>query len=189
MKNYKSIDYAAGRLVGTVVRVDGKAAYIEKLSAKKVTYSDFVNGPVTGSIDKLDITPVPLGYCNTMGTVAYLMRYSVRKDWKQGLRHHTLQCLSKENLRSDMIPWLDVFKTINGDFPKFEEVIKLLHDNKGIKGQAYCRDFAIHANMDICYKGQFVIGKVEDINAHDGVARIDEKFEWIREAFEASVIW
>lgn len=192
MQNYTNIEYARSRLVQTVVRVGGKAAYVEELTKTTVKWSDFIEGKSSSSkIAEMDITPVPLGYCNTMGLTTYLVRYPVRQDWKQGLRHKTLKTIGPKALRvtSDMIPWVDVFKTINGVYPKFLEVVKHLHDNKDIRSEAYCRDFAIYQDMTIMYKEQFIIGTVEDVNANDGVVSIKEEFEWIRDAFEASVEW
>ena len=69
-------------------------------------------------------------------------------------------------------------------------MLKNIHDNKGlIESQAYCRDFAIYADKTVWYKEQFSIGVVEDIDATDGIVRIREEFEWVRDAFEASVVW
>lgn len=192
MKNYTNIEYARGRLVGTIVRVGGKAAHIDELTKTTVKYTDFIEGRAAlAKIDEMDITPVPLGYCNTMGLSTYLVRYPVRQDWKQGLRHKTLKTIGPKELRitSDMIPWVDVFKTINGMYPKFLEVVKHLHDDRGLRSEAYCRDFAIYQDMTIMYKEQFTIGTVVDIEANDGVVSIKEEFEWIRDAFEASVEW
>lgn len=192
MKTYTNIEYARQRLIETVVKVDGKAAMINDLTKTTVKYTDYITGKnAIAKIDLMDITPVPLGYCNTMALSTYLVRYPVRQDWRQGLRHKTLKTISLQGLRisSDMIPWENVFHTINGDYPKFEETIKALHDNKQLKAQAYCRDFAIYQDMSVVYKEQFVIGKVLGLEAYDGFVEIKEEFEWIREAFEASVVW
>lgn len=193
MKNYTNVAYAQSRLVGTVVRVKGKAAYIDQITAKRISYIDWVTGGAEeAKIEDMDITPVPLGYCNTMKVTPYLVRYPVRQDWKQGLRHKTLKTICNHDIKviSEMIPWADVFKTINGEFPKFEEVLKIIHDNKGdIRSMAYSRDFAIYADKTVWYKEQFAIGTVEDIDATDGIVSIKEEFEWVRDAFEASVVW
>lgn len=192
MKNYTNVAYAQSRLVGTIVRVKGKAAYIDNISAKRVTYTDWITGGAEeAKPEEMDITPVPLGYCNTQRTTPYLVRYPVRQDWKQGLRHKTLRAICNHQvIHPEGIPWPDVFNTINGTFPKFEEVLKNIHDNKGlIESQAYCRDFAIYADKTVWYKEQFSIGVVEDIDTTDGIVRIREEFEWVRDAFEASVVW
>ena len=193
MKNYTNVAYAQSRLVGTVVRVKGKAAYIDQITAKRISYTDWVTGGAEeAKIEDMDITPVPLGYCNTMKVTPYLVRYPVRQDWKQGLRHKTLKTICNHDIKvtSEMIPWADVFKTINGEFPKFEEVLKIIHDNRGVvRSMAYSRDFAIYSDKTVWYKEQFAIGTVEDIDATDGIVSIKEEFEWVREAFEASVVW
>ena len=193
MKNYTNVAYAQSRLVGTIVRVKGKAAYIDQISAKRVSYTDWITGGAEeAKPEEMDITPVPLGYCNTMKVTPYLVRYPVRQDWKQGLRHKTLKTICNHDIKvtSEMIPWADVFKTINGEFPKFEEVLKIIHDNRGVvRSMAYSRDFAIYSDKTVWYKEQFAIGTVEDIDATDGIVSIREEFEWVRDAFEASVVW
>ena len=192
MKNYTNVAYAQSRLVGTIVRVKGKAAYIDQITAKRISYTDWVTGGAEeAKIEDMDITPVPLGYCNTMKVTPYLVRYPVRQDWKQGLRHKTLKTICNHDIKvtSEMIPWADVFKTINGEFPKFEEVLKIIHDNRGVvRSMAYSRDFAIYSDKTVWYKEQFAIGTVEDIDATDGIVSIKEEFEWVRDAFEASVV-
>ena len=81
MKNYTNVAYAQSRLVGTIVRVKGKAAYIDNISAKRVTYTDWITGGAEeAKPEEMDITPVPLGYCNTQRTTPYLVRYPVRQD-------------------------------------------------------------------------------------------------------------
>lgn len=193
MKNYTNVAYAQSRLVGTIVRVKGKAAYIDQITAKRISYTDWVTGGAEeAKIEDMDITPVPLGYCNTMKVTPYLVRYPVRQDWKQGLRHKTLKTICNHDIKvtSEMIPWADVFKTINGEFPKFEEVLKIIHDNRGVvRSMAYSRDFAIYSDKTVWYKEQFAIGTVEDIDTTDGIVSIKEEFEWVRDAFEASVVW
>ena len=195
MKNYDNLEYAKGRLIGTVVRVGGKAVHIDGLTKTTVVYTDFIEGkPGVGKVSDMDITPVPLGYCNTnclgWDTTTYLVRYPVRKDWRQGLRHATLKTIcNRDKMTSDMIPWADVFRTINGEFPKFEEVINLIQKNRNIKSRAYCREFAVYNDLTIWYKEQYCIGIVTDPKGRDGFVEIKEEFEWVRDAFEASVVW
>lgn len=186
MKIYSDLAYAKERLVGTIALVDNKAAYIENLSEKKVTYLDYISGKrEVVDIKLLDPTPVRLGYCNFEFSMSYLCRYPVRKDWKQGLNYNTLRVIGSEYV-GEMIPYSEIFKTINGEYPKILDAIKQAQAVKH-GGVAYSRDFAISHKMEIWYKGQFAMGKVTEFGVTEDFIEIYEQYEFLRDALEASV--
>lgn len=90
--NYDTSDYAASRLVDTIVRIgqdpvriisvnDLAAVEVESLiraRRKRVNFND------------LNLEPVQLGYVNYQGQAVYACRMPKRNDWRQGLRYDNM---------------------------------------------------------------------------------------------------
>jgi hypothetical protein len=69
--------------------LDGTPVVVKSVSEDmEVIVSVVLEGDVKKvSLDDLDLSPVPLGWCNlTEHGAYYLARVAMRKDWKQGLR-------------------------------------------------------------------------------------------------------
>lgn len=187
MLNYVNANYANKRLVGTIVTVKNKAAHIIEYGLKNVTYTELLtNEPKTAPIKDMDITPVKLGYVNMpRGFVSYIMRTPKREDWKQGLRPSTMRLVTEKGfeLYPEEIPYNLLAKTIEGIFPKFKEVVKIIYQGEA-SSIAFNRSFAIQKDKTILYKGEYKIGEILN---EKGVYRIFDGFEWSREELEEAI--
>lgn len=124
----KDYDYAASRLIDSVVRLveSGEPVIVEDISVR--TGETFVtrlrdNAYFSVALDDLDVKPVPLGWCNTRYGGTYLMRIPKRRDWKQGLRRGT--CFSSK-VRYDNIPRADLAACILGKYPTITSLLAKL---------------------------------------------------------------
>ena len=148
-----NLDYARTKLIGTIVRLDGRAIQIEDLSGKVAYYhylTDDEKKQLSCPIKDIDITPVELGYINYNVDTYYLTRMPMRRDWRQGLRQ--LSCITPTNKRID-VPMSAVGKAIENIYPKFEEAIEKI--GKGFKSIAFSRNFAVTSSGAIQYKERF----------------------------------
>ena len=127
MLTYEEPGYAADRLTGTIVRHNEKAVKVGMVAGADAVEIVYVvaNKRSLCPLKELDITPVPLGFCNYNGNVTYLSRCPVRQDWKQGLRSKTLRS-SSPNWHVDEIPFKVIGTTIEGTFPSLDDSIKHL---------------------------------------------------------------
>lgn len=186
MQTYVEPAYAAERLVGTIVRANNKAVKINNIGiAGDVDFTYLtMNKRDIGKLENLDITPVPLGFCNYNGGISYLSRCPVRQDWKQGLRSRTLRS-SNRNWGPDDIPFKVIGKTIENDYPKFEDIFKILESDK-VHAIAWCRDFAIDKNLNIFYKAILEpIGKFLDIKERR--FSLEKRNRWVEESLVEAI--
>lgn len=177
MKDPYNLDYARTRLIGTIVRLEGRAVFIEDIGGKTAYFhylTDEVRKQSACNLTDLDITPVELGYINFNTDVYYITRMPMRRDWRQGLR--ALSCTTPTNRRID-IPNNVLGKAIENIYPKFEEAIEWI--GKGYKAAAFSRNFALSSKGTIQYKERFNVGVVDGNNY-----LLEPKYEWVREALE-----
>ncbi len=186
MKMYQSIDYARGRLVGTIARVKGKAASITGLDSKTVAYVSILEEiERSNPIKDLDITPVPLGYANWGNNAFYVCRSPVRKDWKQGLRPATMRCIGvdgDEGLYVDKEGLKAVAKAIENIYPSIDECLQHLANNR-YGHKAFCREFSVKAREGInvlLYKGRYEIGSMDNKKR----IKLDPAYNWLNETLE-----
>lgn len=182
MQNYESVAYAKERVVGTIVRVKGNAASIIEISKTVVSYVRLVDGNVAAApIKDLDISPVPLGYCNTNLVCPFIMRAPARQ-WKQGINLRQLRYSWHENIaKFNVDGWMlsDLGRTIDDLFPSYTEAYNNVKQQVVIE-QAFDRNFAIAKNLDIFYKGMYRVGHCDD----DMNCTIFDESEWIRDQLE-----
>lgn len=206
MQLYNDRVYAAERLNGTVVRAGDKAVRVIAIGA--ATAVQYLSNGIAENIpyNKLNLDPVPLGYCNFGGSAVYLSRSPVREDWKQGLRPGTMRATFLERpkalvveedddqprfgdvgppLRLKNIPDVELAKTIEGVFPTFDEVISALRrGGRKLVSLAYSRNFAIDTEYNIFHKGEYLIGKFTSPETR--TYQLNDKFWWAKEALEES---
>jgi hypothetical protein len=186
MRGYDTAEYAASRLVETIIRHDGIPVMVQSVG-------NGVNGEITVGITNLmeddpsyivplsecDINPVSLGYVNHKKSAHYIMRAPMRRDWRQGLR--MLNIVDAEGMNPRLIPYRTIAQTIMGSFPSFKSCLDRLNSKEKIEEMAFNRDFAVNREGDMKYKSLFTIGKVDMTN---GNLLIGDNFNWVREALE-----
>lgn len=181
MRTYDEPAYANDRLAGTIVRLGGKAIKIKAISAGgETSFSFLVSGrPGVCLLKDIDITPVPLGFVNFRGLAHYLSRCPVRKDWKQGLRTHTMRF--SDGLFAEDVPYKQIGCTIEGDYPALKDAITALNQGNVAK-MAFCRNFAIDAGKKLYYKAIGEVGELIDLK--DKRYRLNDNHKWIQETLE-----
>lgn len=185
MKSYDTAEYAGTRLIGTMILYKGVPVQVgnceDKANGIRITATNVETGAmVQDYLQNFDMTPPPLGYVNYGKGSIYLSRMPMRKDWKQGFRQNNLTSTNgmvELNMKS-------LSDTIQGKFPSIKEIISKIvkggFDKKGINGSiAFDRNFAIHYNGVVWYKGLFSIGTV---SFETGAIKIDPAFDWVRES-------
>lgn len=182
MITYEEPAYAAERLTGTIVRHADKAVKVDGLMDVENVAVSYITrgGRATVKLKELDITPVPLGFCNYNGSVTYLSRSPVRNDWKQGLRNKTLRS-SSPRWGVDEIPFKAIGTTIDGLFPSLERAFANVKDRE-LEAMAWCRDFAIDNNLNIFYKTVGVVGAFLDTTERR--FHLEKPFRWVQESLE-----
>jgi len=185
MQTYDEPAYAADRLVGTIVRYKGKAVKINNIipdGSVELTYLT-VNKRDLVKLKDLDITPVPLGFCNYNGSTTYLSRSPVRQDWKQGLRSRTMRS-SSPHWAPDEIPFKVIGKTIENDYPSLENVIVHLKEG-AVESMAWHKDFAIDKIGNIYYKTVGIVGAFLDFKERR--FQLAKEYRWVLESLEEAV--
>lgn len=186
MKGYDTAEYAATRLIDTIilykgdpVRVMSCVQFGKQIAVTYVTVLSEEHGQAF--LDDFDMNPPILGYVNVGNkTCQYITRMPMRKDWKQGVRKNNI--VTNTGVSPDLnMKYLA--KTIIGKFPSIAEVVKNLSyfAEKGYPSymQAFDRDFAADAKGRVWYKGMFNIG---EINLANGGIKVNPEHEWTREA-------
>ena len=162
---YDSSEYADSRLRDTIVRQGDKPVKIlscftneGKIWAELFTYPG--GGRRTVPLDKLDLTPVPLGFSNTSRGVAYLARIPKRLDYRQGLRFSNYTSLYGREHRS--ISKTSIANTIRGNYPSFKSCLDEVVNMERFS-QAFSREFALlseRGSVKIIAKWGLMVGDV-----------------------------
>lgn len=179
-----SADYAQGRLVNTIVRHQGKAVIVDAVrfvSADKplnVVAHQILDGKkISDKIDNFDLSPVPLGFVNSVGDVGYLARTPIRRDWRQGLRRENATWLWHQLLWS----YEEIANTIEGNYASLDDALKLA-PNRGLV--AWNREFAVDDKHNIYHRfydkvGNFIEGTKNFL--------LDPRFLWVEQNLKAAI--
>ena len=182
MQTYEEPGYAADRLMGTIVRHKGKAVKVDVIGAGGKTGITYIS---TGrreecNLRDLDITPVPLGFCNLNREATYLSRCPVRQDWKQGLRNKTLRS-SSDRWGIDEIPFKAIGYTIENNYPTLKDAFQHLSEG-AVNMMAWCRNFAVDSQGNIYFKALGVVG--EFLDRKERRFQLKKEFIWVQESLE-----
>lgn len=185
---YDTVAYAQSRLNETIIRYKDKPVLVIAVSgtdnAITIQYQDLLSDVMgIDGISKFNFDPVPLGYTNHKHYAHYLMRAPMRRDWRQGLRMLNLITPSGESPR--LIPFRTIAQTIIGSFPSLKTTLNTISmkDTKTVS-MAFTREFALVKNQ-LEYKGMFMVGEV---NLDNGNIKVNDKFGWVRESLEESLV-
>lgn len=195
MQMYEEIDYARGRLAGTIVtrKMAGKIKAVKVNDLGEVAHVTILSSGAQDLCDpkELDITPVTLGYINTKTTAAYMTRAPMREDWRQGLRPTSMRLVKMgEDEGRLRIPEREpenkaLADCIENIYPPYIQTLHKVQNDDKIRSQAFSREFAVNHNMEILYKEFAVVGKVIDVRK--GVVDFLPEYEWVRESFQEVV--
>lgn len=90
-------------------------------------------GPLSPEDPGIDLRSPPLGYANTTRGAYYLTRSPTRQQ-KQGLDLRALSVYAAGDFRDGRkvgVSWVDLAKTIVGEYPTFNQAIVILKEQKG----------------------------------------------------------
>lgn len=176
-------EYAHSRLAETIVRIEEVPIYVYGVSrdmlVKYIPLSAIdADAPLICHINDLDITPVPLGYCNYGKNASYLTRMPMRRDWRQGLRRGNFTSLS--GVDPNKIPYTELGLTIMGSYPTFAMTLKSI---KGVKSMAWHRHWALDNGGSVFYKGSSLpVGTIAN-----GCVELDSRHHYLAEALKESL--
>lgn len=164
--------YAESRLAGTIVRYRGLPVMIDYISYDDGTTA--IRNLITGkrknvTLDKLNVEPAPLGYCNYNGVASYLSRIPMREDWRQGLRKRIINSSASPVA---MIDYSEIAKTIIGEFPSYTQCLAITSGS-----MAWHRDWARDSEGVLYYKS-YIVGKKELLN---------DDFKYLQEELDISM--
>lgn len=170
------IEYASSRLDQSVVRhldVPVMVGPIDRDGSVSLTrLSDGHN--YVAKLEELNLIPVDLGYVNYDNAAHYVMRKPIRRDWRQGLRHNNM--VVRNGVPAGTIPWSNIAKTINNEYPTFEDARLMMKGKRQLQSIAWCRDFCIYRGWEVVYCDD-VVGKVIE-----GKVVLNEGFTYLKEA-------
>ena len=152
MKQYNDLDYAANRLMGTIVSYMGDPVYVHHPDGDYF-YVEFLGTRKKKNVPamELDINPIPLGYVNTDHGAVYVGRKPIRKDWRQGYRENN--SFSFGNPIRD-IQFQYLHDTVKGIYPPFTGCMKRAK-NKHEK-VAFHREWCVDQHNHLIYKDEHV---------------------------------
>lgn len=188
MRGYDTAEYAATRLIDTIIMYNKEPVLVHKvgLIGDKISVrcSKLLDDAsvIEVYLSDCDINPVSLGYVNHKKTAHYIMRAPMRRDWRQGLR--MLNIVDSEGANPRGIPYHTIAHTIMGNYPTFKSTLERLNSRDKILRMAFCRDFSITKEGDLTYKGLIDVGNV---NMDNGSILINDNCNWVGEALDESL--
>ena len=139
------LEYASRRLNNTLVRTDtGKAFFVLRTyyndAGIMVHDGDLIDegDRITILHSKLDLEPVPLGFINVTDDMVFISRKPMRRDWKQGLSHNSINTFGR--LRPDEVNIRALSQPINKTYPTFAKALSSLNKRSSM---AFSRDFGL----------------------------------------------
>jgi hypothetical protein len=175
---YQDADYAISRLHETIVLFGDTAV---KVRCVEDDLDCTVKEVLTGKshivpLAELNVTDLPLGFCMNpeTGSLKYIVRKPLRRDWRQGLRRSNCQDLLGRGIDS-----YDIARSLEADsVVKYSQGIK-----SGSSTLVISRDFALKVRRGGGYNIQYKwYGKVGSIK--DGVITLEQKSEYLRRELE-----
>lgn len=169
---YDTGEYANSRLADTIVKLDGMPVRVLNVDDNKEcnvhNLKDGMNLIVP--LDKLDLTPIKLGYANINGVGAvYISRVPKREDWRQGLRPKNV---THGNFLDEAVVYL-----LCEAYPTRDEALHISSE-VGMP-QAFSREFGVDGEGTILYKGRAEVGEIEGGEAH-----LYDRFKYLEQLLE-----
>ena len=193
---YDTAEYATSRLSETVIMLDGIPQYIGKVVENKgrlmalhkklsPMFGMIVDDYEETDLDKFDLSPVKLGFYNTIGQgLSYLGRTPLRNDWKQGLRMNSVKSMWGLDKKNITLPKLT--NTIMGIYPTFEQAMEIVC-NEGMP-TAFSRNFGLvrqNGEAHLVYKYFGVVGS--PVDRKKDLINFSPSFSHLAEAYYETV--
>lgn len=161
---------AAMRLNGTVVRQDGKAVYVHDFDNWSCRILDMESEDSSRVDDVrkagLDLSCVPLGYCNIGNYNSYYLQRVPVRAWKQGLSNENLAVDGKVGELGSLgigIHHSAIAEVVEGSYLTYtkalDKVYYLLEEGRDSVKRAFSRKFAVgidDGGVALFYKGRIV---------------------------------
>jgi len=162
---HDDVEYAAKRLDSSLVRKsNGNPFYVNH--TRKVGKGIFCEGTdlllnqgADVALEDIDLTPVPLGFFNVAGKMAFACRKPMRKDWKQGLSSNSLILYGAD--KRDF-SFNALVQSIMGLYPSYEEVLSYVRKTRN-RSMAFSRDFGVSdktGSLQLVYR-KYPVGEIK----------------------------
>lgn len=173
MFEYYDNDFARGRLLGTIIRINDRAAYIENISGDQdLHYIDLESdtpGMVNIRDESVNVVPPKLGYISTGRGWKYVSRQPERR-WKQGLPTDLLGIAMDNKTQRKALG-----KSLNGNYVHFNVA------KRSVRCSAFSLHFAVQ-DGELMYKGE----KVGTVSV-EGFIALDQNKIFLKEYLEESL--
>ena len=174
---YDTDNYARSRLLNTIVLYEGDPVEIEHVGDGLAVYTKLKGGGADRChLSSLDLTPIRLGYFNHDGDAYYLKRLPKRHDWRQGLRGN--------NVNMPRLLNQGVVALCKGTYPPFERACSMVEDGHSVV--AFSRQFAIDSSGDLEYRGNYIVGGVQNLPLGHTVDLTPE-YSYLAEALKEAI--
>jgi hypothetical protein len=170
-----NIEYARGRLIGTIVMYQGEPVHIEDIKEDGTTVFKLLKTMDINIcfVDDLDLVGQNrLGYVNYEGTSYHVVRKPLRHDWRQGIRAANIVFSGPEGFYE--LPYAELRHTILGIYPTFQEAAERVSGGMARKC-AFSRNFALGEGNQLFYKEKWV-------GSYDKLVMLQEKFKYLTES-------
>lgn len=184
---YDDLDYAQMRLIHTYVRFKDSLVFVHDVKRRNGRISALINieddkgvvDEVWVSLKALDIKAFHLGYVNSDMGAAYFFRKPMREDWRQGARNQNT--VSTTGWRFENIGRKYFNQAINNKYPNLKEAIQRAKQ-KGLL-TAFHKKFSVNHNLELEYRGRFLIGNVKE----DGTFKLVGKYNHLKEYLQEAI--
>lgn len=169
-----NVDYARGRLTGTIVMYDKEPVLIlEVFDDAHASFRYLAGGEGECHLDALDLVGQNrLGYVNYNQTSYHLVRKPMRNDWRQGLRMGNMAFTGPQGFYE--LPSIEFRNTVLGIYPTFQQAAERVSGGIWEKC-AFSRNFSLGEEGRLYYRERWV-GK------WDKMAELQEKFKYLTES-------
>lgn len=186
-KDFYDVNHANLRLSGTIVRLGDLPIYISEVNedwsvrAKYlISYKDLRIPDLLNS-EALDISPVPLGFCQMGETCSYLMRMPRRRT-KQGLSEDSINAHDgpRNFIMESKAYSQSLGNTIINNYPPLAAAIKML--GKGFYSVGIARNWALYRHGTrtlLLYKYYGQVGELAN-----GVFSLTEEYRYLQESLD-----
>lgn len=188
--DFFDVNHANLRLNATIVRLNNLPVYISEVREDwSVVIKYLLSGksstlPDIRTVEGLDISPVPLGFCQVGDTAAYLMRMPRRRT-KQGLSEDSIcmhNYMGRISVRESGAYAKALANTILGVYPSIKNALSILE--RGVASSvAISRNWSLSSKHLIQYK---YFGNVGTYTG--GQFLLDGDYSYLQECLEKEII-
>jgi hypothetical protein len=167
--------YARTRLIDTVVQnKEGKPFKVEEITNDGVMIGCDLSGErVVSPLDESILQSHKLGFVNMGGRAVYVVRKSLRNDWRQGLRPNNVIGICERGCIN--VRFREIMLSIEGSYVKLDMVEQSLQESISVP---ISRSFAVNNNGQVIHGVSGVVGLFRE-----GKLAFTKGFEKFKEVF------